>query len=417
MCRNEQRRVVVTGLGVVAPNGLNRDAFWRATLQGVSGIKSLRYAVDSSLAIRVAGEILDVQPELSLGRKLVQRTDRMTHLAMMATAEALRDAQLDVARENPQRIGTVIANTLGGVDFTFEQVQALYTRGPRSMSAYTSIAWIPAANIGQVAVRYNLQGYSKTPSNTTVGGLDAVCIATQAIKRSVADVLITGGCEAFLHPLLLELFARDEMFIQGDDLHAYRPFDQRASGMIFAEGAGICILEEYEHARRRHAPIYGEILGYAHTNDAYGMHHPTLETSWYAQAIRLALQDAQLQPEDIAYFSLDGRALPLADQIEADALHSVFGDAMATLLTSVPRTLIGHSFAAAGVLDTITTLLALRDQCIPPTYNCEQFYVPYQLNLVRDQPQPFNGSQALIGGRGLGGSNIVLVLAKSIDQE
>jgi 3-oxoacyl-(acyl-carrier-protein) synthase len=409
------RRVVVTGMGVVAPNGMGTDAFWQASLQGCTGIKPLsRFAV-TDLPIQVAGELADFQAATYLPRKFVQRTDRMTHFTSIAVDEALCHAELDLTREDPTRVGAVIANTMGGVEFVLEQIEALYTRGPRAMSAYTAIAWLQTANVGQISLLHNVQGYCKTPVNDLAGGLEAMLMATQAIRRGAADVLITGGSEALLHPCFLLLVGYDDLHASGDDPYAYRPFDQRARGILLAEGAGVCILEEYEHARQRHAPIYGEILGSGATNDARGLQAPTANGAYYAQAMRQALQDAQLQPAEVAYFSLDGRAHPAADLAEFEALREVFGARLPALPVSVPRTMIGHSYAAAGALDTIATLLALRAQHIPPTLNCEQLDPRYRLNLVREQAQPLTGSVALIGARGISGTNLVLAVRGGAD--
>jgi 3-oxoacyl-[acyl-carrier-protein] synthase II len=248
--------------------------------------------------------------------------------------------------------------------------------------------------------------------NDIVGGLDALGIAYHAIQRGAADVLITGGCESLVQPFLLLILGHSGQCATGDDPNAYRPFDRRASGLILAEGAGICIVEEYEHARRRGAHIYGEIVGYGQTNDALGFGMPPQSGKQYARAMRLALREAQLQPEDIGYFGLDGRALPLADQAEVDALQRTFGTNLKHLPVSVPRTLYGHSFAAAGAFDTITALLAFQYGMIPPSINCEQLIHHYGLDLVQSEARPWSRSTALIGGRGLGGANVVLAIKK-----
>ncbi len=197
-------------------------------------------------------------------------------------------------------------------------------RGPRYLSAYTAIAWLQVANIGQTSIRYGLKGYCKTPVNDVIGGLDALGLAYRAIRRSAADILVTGGCESFLHPFSLTVIGHEHEItycVAGDDPTSYRPFDRRAGGLILAEGAGVCILEEYEHAKQRNAPIYGEIVGYGQTNDANGPTPPSSNGRQYARAIRLALREAGLAPAALGYVSLDGRAYPLSDQGEADALH------------------------------------------------------------------------------------------------
>lgn len=412
MSRGEARRVVVTGMGVVAPNGVGCEAFWQASLQGENAIRPLRRFPAENLPIQVAGELADFQAETYLPRRFVQRTDRVTHFTCAAVEEALRSARLDLAREDPARVGAVIANTLGGVEFVLEQIEAFYTRGPRAMSAYTAIAWLQVANVGQISLLHNVQGYCKTPVNDLAGGLEAFLMATQAIRRGAADVLITGGSEALLHPSFLLLFGQNDLCATGADACAYRPFDQRARGLLLAEGAGICVLEEYEHARRRQAPVYGEILGFGATSDARGMALPAADGAYYARALRLALDDAHLQPAAVDYMSLDGRAHPVADCAEVAALHEVFGTHLSELPVSVPRTAFGHSYAAAGALDTITTLLALRAQRIPPTLNCEQPVSDAPPCLVREQEQPFNGSVALIGGRSVSGANLALVVGR-----
>lgn len=415
MAHTTERRVVITGLGVVAANGIGKQAFWQSVSHGISGIKPIQRFSTEDLPIKVAGEISNFIASDYIDRKLEKRTDRMTHFVFAAVEEAIQDAHITFTEENPRRIGAVIANTIGGIDYALEQISNFYTRGPRSVSAYTAIAWLQVANVGQTSIRYGLQGYSKTPVNDVVGGLDAMSMAYSAIHRGAADVVLTGGCEASLHPFSLSVMGHHSEYIYcatSDNPSAYRPFDQRATGLILAEGAGICILEEYEHARRRGAPIYGEIVGYGQTNDANGPTPPSSNGTQYARAIRLAMREGSLSTQDIGYFSLDGRALPPSDQGEAEALHMVFGADAKQLPVSVPRTSQGHSFAAAGAIDTITAMLALQHDLIPPTINCEQLDPGYGLNMVRDEAQPFNSPAVILGGRGIGGMNVALAVRR-----
>lgn len=411
-----ERRVVVTGVGVIAPNGFGREAFWQSNVHGISGIKPIERFCTEDLPIQVAGEVTNFEPGendfINLDRKFIQRTDRVTQFARVAAEEARQDACLDLEREDPRRAGVVIANTLGGVEFVVNQIKGLYTRGPRGMSVYTAIAWLQIANAAQVSLHYGLHGFSKTPVSDTAGGLEALVLAANAIRRGVADVMFAGGSEALLHPTFLLIFGHSGLNAPGGDPQAYRPFDQRASGMILAEGAGICVLEEYEHARRRHAPIYAEILGFGQSCDASAPLPVAPTSKYYAHAIQQALRDARLTPDEVDYFNLDGRAEPLADLAEETALWEVFGERLTRLPVSVPRTMLGNSYAAAGVLDAITTLLALRERQIPPTLNCEQPDPRYRLNLVRDQAQPLDGTTALIGARSLSGSNVVLAVRR-----
>jgi 3-oxoacyl-(acyl-carrier-protein) synthase len=412
MAHQTKRRVVITGLGAVTANGIGKEAFWDATSKGISGIKPIQRIAADDLPLKVAGEITNFIANDYIERKLVNRTDRMTHFVFATIQEALQDANITLAQENPQRVGAVIANTFGGLEYVMEQIQTLYARGPRFVSAYTAIAWLQVANVGQASIRYGIQGYCKTPLNDTAGGLDGLGIAYQAIQRGAADVIITGGCEALLQPFPLTVIAYTAPCVKGDDPNSYRPFDRRAAGLILAEGAGMCILEDYEHARQRGASIYGEIVGFGQTNDANGIAPPSSNGKQYARAMGLAMQEAALRVQDISYFSLDGQAMLPSDAGEADALHRAFGIDIEDLPVSVPRTTIGHSYAAAGVLDAITALQALQHQTIPPTINCEELDPDYGLNLVRDEARPLSQPAVLIGGRGAGGANVVLALKK-----
>jgi 3-oxoacyl-(acyl-carrier-protein) synthase len=407
-----ERRVVITGVGVVASNGIGKEAFWNATSQGITGIRSIQRFAAIDLPVQVAGEVIHFVVEALLDRKLVKRTDRMTHLSLAAIQEAITDAGLLLEQENPQRVGAVIANTMGGVEYAINEIAALHTRGPRAMSAYTAIAWLQVANVGQTSIRYGIQGYCKTPVNDTVGGLDALGMAASAIRRGAADVIITGGCEALLHPLALVVLTRQGYCAPGADPKGYRPFDRRAAGLILAEGAGMCILEEYEHARQRGARIYGEIIGWGQTNDANGFDAPSANGKQYARAMKLALQEGNISPAEIGYFSLDGRAVPSSDQGEVEALRLTFGDVLGHLPVTVPRTMIGHSYGAAGALDAITALLAFQYGLIPPTINCEELDPRYDIDLVRDEARPFSQPVVLLGGRGVGGANVVIALKK-----
>jgi 3-oxoacyl-(acyl-carrier-protein) synthase len=428
------RRVVITGLGTIAPNGLHTQAFWE---HWRAGTPMLDPSDSSHLArMHAAGRVLDLPLEALLDnntfafgadegtasgsstraewKKLLQRTDRMTHFTLAATQEALRDAALVAAEERSRRVGAVIANTFGGGGYVLKQMESFYQRGPRFVSAYTAIAWLHVANVGQLSIRHRLQGYCKTPVNDLAGGLNALGLAYQAIRRGVADVLITGGSEAPLHPYLLHLFDRTALADKRAEDDVYRPFDRRASGLTIAEGAGICILEEYEHALHRNAHIYGEITGYAQANGFTSTALPFQPSSEiYARVLRDSLAQAGVTADDLACVYLDGRAVPSWDHSETAALREVFGPAFETLACSVPRTQIGHSLAAAGVFDAIGALLALHEGIIPPTMHIAQpdpLLCPPGLVRDRARQQRAGSRAALLCGRSLGGSHAALVL-------
>ena len=406
---SEARRVVITGLGAVAPGGVGKAAFWQSTLSGHQAITSLNLPGAGEMSLR-AGQVKDFRGEDYVERKLVQRTDRMTHFVFAAVQEALRDAGLQLDREDPQRVGAVIANTLGGVGYATRQIEQFYKRGPRAVSAYTAIAWLHVANVGQVSVLHGLQGYCKTPVNDLVGGLDALGLAYQAIKRGAADILLSGGSEAPLYPYSLSVLDASLALSSG----AYRPFAHQASGLLLAEGAGICVVEEYEHARRRGATIYGELVGYAQTCAPRNLANPEPPDQTAAQrALQAVLLESHLTSEDLACVYLDGRALPAWDASEASALRAVFGNAYASLVCSVPRTHIGHSLAAAGAFDTIAALLGLQERLVPPTLNCEEpdpASCPPGLVRGEARVQRAHTHGALLCGRSFGGSHVVLAV-------
>jgi 3-oxoacyl-(acyl-carrier-protein) synthase len=409
-----RRRVVITGLGVVAPSGIGKTAFWKSVCAGRRVIGPPGRYIDLELPAQYVGEVKDFHAEDYIDRKLARRTDRMTHFAFAAVQEALRDAGLALEQEDPLRTGAVIANMIAGVGYVTEQFKRLYQLGPHFMSARTALAWLPVANVGRVCVHYGLQGYCKVPINSTCGGLDALGQAYQAIMRDAADVLIAGGTEAPLHPCVLHILDASPPFHGRADPSSYRPFDLRADGLVIAEGAGICILEEYQHAIQRGASIYGEIVGYAQTCAPGDLTpHALPDVAAYIRALDLALTEAQMPAKDVACVFPDGSAIPAWDAMETAALREVFGSALDTLPCSVPRTQFGHTLSAAGALDTICALLALQEHLLPPTINCETPNPPHcPPGLVRESKAgtrcPSTGG--LICARGLGGSHVVLAL-------
>src|SRR6266496_3819429 len=225
MAHKTKRRVVITGLGAITANGIGKDAFWEAISKGISGIKPIQRFSAGNLPLQVAGEINNFLANDYIERKLVNRTDRMTHFVFATIQEALQDAGIALDQENPQRVGAVIANTMVGVEYLLEQAHTLYTRGPRFMSVYSAIAWLQVANVGQISIRHGIQGYCKTPVNDTASGLNALGMAYRAIRRNAADIIIAGGCEAFLYPFILFVLAHSGYAALGDDANAYRPFD------------------------------------------------------------------------------------------------------------------------------------------------------------------------------------------------
>ncbi|HET8629386.1 MAG TPA: beta-ketoacyl-[acyl-carrier-protein] synthase family protein [Thermomicrobiales bacterium] len=408
------RRVAITGLGVVAPIGVGKEAFWSAALAGASGVGPITLVDRPDLPVQVAGEVKDFVPTDHLPKKLVVRTDRNTHFAFAACTEALADAGLDLTREDKARVGLVMSSNYGGLNYYLNNLERLHQKGPSFVSAYMAIAWIPSAPVGQLSIFHGINGYTKTIINDAAGGLDAIGTAYRAVRRGECDVILAGGFEAALAEAALAGLATfpDLCRTAPDPATAFRPFDTRRNGIVVGEGGALCILEEWERARARGAPIYAEVAGYAQTNDALDIHHVAADGAQYARALRLALAVGGLSPDDVDYVNADGRGTEEGDRGEAKALTRVFGDRLSRLPVSAPKSMVGNTLAGAGPLDLAFATLALRGRTIPPTINVAQQDPECPLDLVRDRPREAALDVALLGARSTGGANSALAIRR-----
>jgi 3-oxoacyl-[acyl-carrier-protein] synthase II len=408
------RRVAITGLGVVAPIGVGKEAFWSAALAGASGVGPITLVDRPDLPVRVAGEVKGFVPTDHLPKKLVVRTDRNTHFAFAACAEALADAGLDLTREDKARVGLVMSSNYGGLNYYLNNLERLHQKGPSFVSAYMAIAWIPSAPVGQLSIFHGINGYTKTIVNDAAGGLDAIGTAYRAVRRGECDVILAGGFEAALAEAALAGLATfpDLCRAAPDPATAFRPFDTRRNGIVIGEGGALCILEEWERARARGAPIYAEVVGYAQTNDALDIHHVAADGAQYARALRLALEVGGLSPDDVDYVNADGRGTEEGDRAEARALADVFGERLAALPVSAPKSMVGNTLAGAGPLDLAFATLALRGRVIPPTINVEEQDPACPLDLVRERAREAALGVALLGARSTGGANSALAIRR-----
>lgn len=408
------RRVAITGLGVVAPTGIGKGAFWAAALEGRSGTGRPTRSDHPDLPIKVVGEVKDFEPTAYMPKKLVVRSDRNTHFAFAACAEALADAGIDPTQEDRARVGLVLASNYGGLGYCLEGLSRLHQKGPSFVSAYLAIAFIPSAPVGQLSIFYGIGGYSKTLVNDAAGGADAIGAAYRAIRRGDADVVITGGFEA---PLTEEFFAvlaqsPDACRDAPDPAAAFRPFDRERAGLVFGEGGAILILEDLERARARGAAIYGEVAGYGQTTDAVDLHSFAEDGAQYARALSQALSMGDLTPDDVGYVNADGRGTAVGDRAEARALRRVFGDCLARVPVSAPKSMTGNALAGAGAIDAAYAALALRHGLIPPTINVACQDPECDLRLVTGRPEEAALDVALLGARGAGGVNAALAFKR-----
>lgn len=398
--------IAVTGLGIVAPTGLGVDRYWAATSAGRSGIRRITRFAPSRYPVRLAGEITDFEPEAYLPNRLLPQTDRMTQLALVATDWALADAGIDPDEVPPFAMGVVTASTSGGFEFGQRQLQNLWSRGPRHVSAYQSFAWFYAVNTGQISIRNGMRGPAGVLVTEQAGGLDALAQARRLVRRGTA-VVVTGGVDSALCPWawVAQLTGR-RMSPCDDPSAAYLPFDVNATGFVPGEGGAILVVERTEDARRRRAPrVYGEIAGYAATFDpppGRGA-EPGLR-----RAIEIALADAQVTAAEVDAVFADGAGLGELDRIEADALTAVFSPYRVPV--TVPKTATGRLYSGGAALDLATALLALCHGVVPPTINVSNQHPDCRIDLVVGTPRQIPLRTVIVLARGHGGFNAVVVL-------
>jgi 3-oxoacyl-(acyl-carrier-protein) synthase len=412
-----KRRAVITGIGVVAPNGIGTEPYWEATRNGRSGIRRIERFDPSRYATQFAGEVPDFEPSDYIEQRLIVQTDRWTHMAMAAAQMALADAAFDPeAHSDPYTMSVITASSSGGNEFGQREIQALWGKGPIFVGAYQSIAWFYAATTGQIAIKYGMKGPCGVVASEQSGGLDTLAHARRNIRRGT-EIIVSGGTEAPIGPYALTCqMTNGELSTVNDAGWSYRPFDAEASGHVPGEGGAILIVEDLDHALRRGAPrIYAEIVGHGATQDAH--HHTDAATDGvqFARAMTLALQGAGVGPEDLDVVFADASGTPEGDLAETRALRLALGDQSHQVPVTAPKSMVGRLYAGGASLDVATALLAMRDGVVPPTINVSRPAAGCELNLVMAEPRRMEINTALINARGFGGFNSALVLRKYAD--
>jgi minimal PKS chain-length factor (CLF/KS beta) len=398
-------KAVVTGIGVVAPNGVGAEAFWRRTLAARSGIGPISRFDAASYPVRLAGEVTDFEASEHIPSRLLPQTDRLTQMALAAADWAIADAAIDTNRLNAFDMGVVTANSSGGFEFGQRELENLWGRGPQYVSAYQSFAWFYAVNTGQISIRHGMRGPTGVIVSEQAGGLDAIGQARRHVRRGTR-LLVTGGLEAPLCPWALAAQIPNGRLSRRDDPgRAYRPFDTDADGYVPGEGGAILILEDAAAAWERGAPrIYGEIAGYRATFDPRpGSGRPARLES----AIRGALDNADLDPAAVDVVFADAAGVPRLDRGEADAITAVFGPYGVPV--TAPKTMTGRLNAGGAALDVAAALLAIRDSVVPPTVNVGRLADGCELDLVT-QARSGPVRNALVVARGYGGFNAAMVV-------
>ncbi|MFF3411881.1 ketosynthase chain-length factor [Streptomyces sp. NPDC002742] len=398
-------RVAVTGLGVVAPNGLGTEAYWTATRKGSSGIGRISRFVPDQYPSQLAGEIEGFHAAEHLPGRLLPQTDRMTQLALVAADWAFEDAAVRPGELPEFEMGVITASSSGGFEFGQRELQALWSQGSRYVSAYQSFAWFYAVNSGQISIRNGMRGPSGVVVSDQAGGLDAVAQARRQIRKGTRLVM-SGAVDASICPWgWVAQMASNRLSTSDDPERAYLPFDAAASGHVAGEGGALLVLEELEQARARGAKqIYGEIAGYGSTLDPRpGSGRP----AGLRKAVELALADAGCTPRDIDVVFADAAAIPELDRIEAAAITEVFG-ARAVPVTA-PKTMTGRLYSGAAPLDLAAAFLAMRDGVIPPSIGVSPA-PEHGLDLVVGQERTAAVRSALVIARGHGGFNSAVVV-------
>jgi 3-oxoacyl-[acyl-carrier-protein] synthase II len=405
------RRVVITGMGVVSPLGIGIDAFWDGLIHGRSGVRRITRFDPSPYPSQIAGEIPDFDAAAHLPRRDIVRTDVFIHYALISAQAALADAGVKIDGQN-DRVGVSIGTGMGGVPLLLSSWDALQREGMAGVSAYALPGSLPNMAAGWVSMRTGARGPLFTPTTACAASSQAVGDAFRTIQRGDADVMLAGGTDSLIHPLVIAGFSSIRALSTRNDAPALasRPFDRDRDGFVLAEGAGILVLEALEMARARGARIYAEVLGYGLSADA---NHPTASSAQGpARAMRLALEDAKLAPEAVDYVNAHGTSTQLNDQHETEAIKAVFGDHARRLAVSSIKSMTGHLVGAAGGVEAIATALALHHGILPPTVNyttpdpaCDLDYVPNQARRVPIRV-------AMSNSFAFGGTNAILVLAR-----
>ena len=407
-------RAVITGIGVVAPNGIGAgaSAFWDNTRKGVSGIKRIERFDASKYGTQVAGTVDDFDPTDYIDKRLMVQTDNWTWMALAATKLAMEDAKFDTAQCEADRMSVVTASSSGGNEFGQREIQSLWAKGPRFVGAYQSIAWFYAATTGQISIKHGMKGACNVIVAEQAGGLDSLAHARRQIRRGEVDASVTGGTEAPIGPYAVACQQHLGLLAETDDETAYRPFGSDACGYIPGEGGAILLLESLDKARARGAEVYAEIVGHGATNDALHIGAPAEDGHQYGRAMQLALDDAGVTADQIDAVFADGFGTPSADAAEVAALKKVFGSRAGSVPVTAPKTMVGRLYAGGSALDAATAALAMREGFIPPTTNVSS--AEGGLDLVtqgRDQAL----DTVLVAARGAGGFNSAVVLKRVSD--
>lgn len=411
----DKRRVVITGLGAVTPFGVGVDKFWDSLKAGKSGISTSESIDISKHVVKISGEVKDFKPEDYMEPKAAKKMDRFIQFAMVAADEAIKDAKLEEVKDiDPYRIGVIVSSAAGGFKTFEENHMRIIEKGPNKCSPFTVPMMIVNMPSGNISMKYGFKGINKVVVSACATGSHSIGDAFRAIQFGDADIMVAGGAEATICDVGVGAFSAARTLSRRNDepQRASRPYDKDRDGFVMSEGAGVLILEEYEHAKKRGAKIYAEIVGYGQTADAYDVVAPAPDGAGAIKAIEFALKDAGLKPTDIQYINTHGTSTGLGDKAESKAVAHVFGDRKQNpdLFVTSTKSMHGHMLGATGAAEAIVCVKALNDNIVPPTINLDnQDEEVADLNYVPYKAVKADLHAALSNSFGFGGQNASLI--------
>ena len=409
-----KRRVVVTGLGIVAPNGIGKEEFWLSNVEGRSGVDKITRFDVSNLESKIGGEIKNFDPAKYMPLEIVKRADRFVHLGLASAKMALEDSRFEATNEDKARTGVIIGSGLGGILFHEEQMRVAYERGADRLHPLCVPRITPNAVSSHIAIQFGFLGPNLVISTACASGTHAVGEAFRKIQHGEIDACLAGGVDASLTQFTFGAYCALRVLSKRNDSprEASRPFDKERDGFVLGEGAGMLVLEELSHAVKRNASIYAEIIGYAAASGAHHMVIPQPQGEDAAATIGLALKDANLNPQDIDYINAHGTSTQANDKAETQAIKKVFGAHAYKIPISSTKSMIGHTIGAAGAIEALVSSLVIKNDIIPPTINYTHKDPECDLDYVPNEARKAKVKRVLSNSFGFGSSNACLILTK-----